>query len=111
MNEFNRKLVELSKPVGGDLSVRLKSLYVSETDIGLKYGEACVNDFLSRHGLVNDFPAGEEVSIHFIRSTIMNAFFTEQNQDTGCPNEIFLRELAEVACEAKFQLGYTMNRP
>lgn len=99
LNQFNKKIVELSKPVGSDFSVRCKSLYVSETEISNKYGQAVLDDFLKRFNLVND-----DTKIVFIRSTIMNAFFTEQNQTTGCPNEIFMRELAEVACEALYQL-------
>jgi len=38
-NEFNRTLIKLSKPVGSDISVRMKDLWVSETEISSKdYG-------------------------------------------------------------------------
>ena len=68
------------------MSVRMKSLYVSETDIGMKYGQDCLDDFLSRHGLVNDFSEESEASIHFIRSSVMNTLIAEPNEETGCPN-------------------------
>lgn len=32
-NEFNRTLINLSKPVGKDVSVKMKDLYVSETEV------------------------------------------------------------------------------
>lgn len=38
----------LSKPVGSDLSVRCKDLFVSETTIPPKYGDNLINDFLKR---------------------------------------------------------------
>ena len=58
-----------------------------------KYGDDLFDDFLKRHGLVKD-----EESIEFIRSTIMNPFFTEQNSEE--PSSVFINELAENACEA-----------
>ena len=76
-NEFNRTLIMLSKPVGTDVSVRMKDLYVSETEVSKHtYGEEIFNDYLARNGLVND---GEDDFV-LIRSTIMNAFFTEQSE-------------------------------
>lgn len=54
-NLFNRTFVDLSKPVGTDVSVRTKDLYVSSTEINKKdYGEQIFNDFLARHSLEND---------------------------------------------------------
>lgn len=38
LNEFNKTIVKISKPVGGDQSVRFKDLYVSETEMGTTYG-------------------------------------------------------------------------
>lgn len=57
------------------------------------------DDFLKRHGLVND-----DERIVFIRSTIMNAFFTELVNDDE-DNYIFLQELSDAACEAMLELG------
>ena len=75
----------MSKPVGSDISVRIKSLFVSETEIRRDtYGPVVYDDFLKRHGLVND-----DEKIVFIRSTIMNAFFTELANDDD-DNFIFL---------------------
>jgi hypothetical protein len=76
-NEFNRTLIKLSKPVGTDVSVRMKDLFVSETEIRpATYGKAIFDDYLKRHNLVAD-----DEDIVFIRSTIMNAFFTELGAD------------------------------
>lgn len=106
MNEYTKKIVETSKPVGTDKSVRLKDLYVSETEISRSsYGATLFDDFLARHGLVNDYE--EEAKIVFIRSTIMNAFFTELkgHDTTESSNDIFLEEISEAACEALLLLG------
>ena len=60
------------------------------------YGEDLFNDYLKRHGMVDDT---DDHSIVFIRSTIMNAFFTElKGKDTtGTSNDIFLEEITEAA--------------
>lgn len=94
-NEFNKALIKLSKPVGSDISVRMKDLYVSETEISRHvYGEEIFNDFIKRNGLVDD---GVDDFV-LIRSTIMNAFFTEQNEVGNnarleSSNKVFIREL------------------
>ena len=76
----------MSKPVGTDISVRLESLFVSETEVARNtYGPVVFDDFLKRHGLERD-----DEKIVFIRSTIMNAFFTELAEDDD-DNFIFLR--------------------
>ena len=63
----------MTKPEGTDINVRVKSLYVSETEIEKgHYGDELFEDFLRRHGLEED-----DDKIVFIRSAIMNAFFTE----------------------------------
>ena len=52
---MNKRLINLSKPVGSDKSIRLKDLFVSETYIAKNsYGPVLYNDFLNRHGLVDD---------------------------------------------------------
>lgn len=79
--------------------MRCKELFVSETEISRKtYGEAVFNDFLQRHGLEAD---GED-HIVVIRSTIMNAFFTELASDKNhleSSNNVFISELLENCCE------------
>lgn len=63
--------------MGTDVSVRMKDLFVSETEIRPStYGRAIFDDYLKRHNLVDD-----DEDIVFIRSTIMNAFFTELGDD------------------------------
>jgi hypothetical protein len=108
-NDFNSRLIQLSKPSSQDVSVRLKDLFVSETSISKSsYGEKLYNDFLDRHGLVDDYTKDEDRKIVFIRSTIMNAFFTELDDPEDpnpCMNEIFLRELSENACETLLDLN------
>ena len=92
--------------MGTDKSVRLKDLYISETEISRdSYGESLFNDFLSRHGLTDDTP---DHKIVFIRSTIMNAFFTELkgHDTTSTSNDIFLEEITEAASEALVSLKY-----
>ena len=98
-------MIQLSKPVGSDTSVRAKPLYVSETEISKDiYGEDIFNDFLKRHGL----EAGGEDHIVVIRSTIMNAFFTELTNDTNyveSSNNIFISELLENCCNVLISEG------
>ena len=100
-------MIKLSKPVGTDVSVRMKDLFVSETEIRPStYGTAIFEDYLKRHNLVAD---GEE-EIVFIRSTIMNAFFTELGQDPTdrieSSNKVFIRELVENGCETLLYLNW-----
>lgn len=98
----------MSKPVGTDVSVRMKDLYVSETEVSKHtYGEEIFNDYLARNGLVND---GEDDFV-LIRSTIMNAFFTEQseagnNERLESSNKVFIRELVENGCETLLYLKW-----
>ena len=83
--------------MGTDKSVRLKDLYISETTIAKDaYGEKLFNDYLARHNLQDDT---DDHKIVFIRSTIMNAFFTELkgHDTTSTSNDIFLEEITEAA--------------
>ena len=97
-NAFNKDLINLSKPVGSDKSIRCKELYISETEIGKhNYGPVLYNDFLKRHNLIDDIENESDKKIVFIRSTIMNPFFTEMvGREDG--QDIFLNELSEAAC-------------
>ena len=100
LNLFNQKILELAKPSKEDSSARAKKLYLSQTDIyRSEYGETLFQDFLQRHSLADD-----DDKIVFIRSTIMNAFFTELVEDEGA-NHLFLEEISGVACQACIQLG------
>ena len=100
-------MIKLSKPVGTDVSVRMKDLFISETEIKPDtYGQAIFDDYLKRHNLVAD---GEHELV-LIRSTIMNAFFTELGQDPTAriksSNKIFIRELVENGCETLLHLNW-----
>ena len=86
--------------MGSDRTLRSRCLYVSDTEIAQPYGQAVLNDFTGRHGLLAD-----DHRVVFLRSTVLNAFFTQGDEQTGCPNEVFMQELAEVACEAMLQLN------
>ena len=89
MNVFNEKILELTKLSKEDKFARSKELYLSETKVyRSEYGETIFKDFLSRHALTDD-----DDKIVFIRSTIMNAFFTELLEDEGA-NHIFLEEIS-----------------
>lgn len=96
----------MSKPVGTDVSVRMKDLFVSETEIRpATYGKAIFDDYLKRHNLVAD-----DEDIVFIRSTIMNAFFTELGADPTArvesSNRLFVREIVENGCETLLHLKW-----
>ena len=97
-------MINLSKPVGTDVSVRLKELFVSETAISKStYGETVFNDFLARNGLTEV----DDDSIVVIRSTIMNAFFSELKPNCNVlesSNRVFVDELLENACETLLYL-------
>lgn len=106
-NRFNRTLIKLSKPVGNDISVKMKDLYVSETEINKHtYGEEIFKDFLKRYNLEED---DEELVL--IRSTIMNAFFIETTECEKSENKIkssnrlFVSELLENGCETLLYLN------
>lgn len=63
---------------------------------------------MTRNGLIND---GADDFV-LIRSTIMNAFFTEQAEPLGgnervwSSNKVFIRELVENGCETLLYLGW-----
>lgn len=88
------------------MSLSKKDLIVSETEIRpATYGKAIFDDYLKRHKLVAD-----DNEIVFIRSAIMNAFFTELGEDPTArvksSNRLFIRKIVENGCETLLHLGW-----